>query len=174
MQVQVIKSNCSYRQGCMYKLMLLQQFLSGIDWFFGFSHICVQISRMFISMLRIFLPVLEIPVTSLSVTIRSCMFTFTGLYPLVGWVIRDETVFIAEGNTIGTSASIELSKTIGLFDEVSLSSDMAYSVQDSNGVYFVPAFNGLQAPVNDPRAVTLLLGMCEMSLCIFSMMLKMK
>ena len=82
-----------------------------------------------------------------------------GLYPLVGWVIRDETVFIAEGNTIGTSASIELMKTMGLFDDVAVSSDMAYSVEGSNGVCFIPAFNGIQAPVNDPRAVTLLLGM---------------
>ena len=126
-------------------------------WSYFFSHICVQIFRMFISTLLIFLPVFK----NLLVTMHSCMYTFTGLYPLVGWVIRDETVFIAEGNTIGTSASIELSKTIGLFDDVSLSSDMAYSVQDSNGVCFVPAFNGLQAPINDPRAVTLLLGMCK-------------
>ena len=83
-----------------------------------------------------------------------------GLYPVVGWVIKDETVFIAEGSTYGTSSSVELSKNIGLFDDVSDTSEMAYSVNNSNGVYFVPAFHGIQVPIYDPRAVPLLIGMC--------------
>ena len=89
-----------------------------------------------------------------------------GLYPVVGWVINDETVFIAEGNSMGTSAAMEVSKNIGLFEDVAFTSDMAYSVKDSGGVCFVPAFNGIQAPINDPRAVPLLLGECSQLLAV--------
>lgn len=74
-------------------------------------------------------------------------------------MVNNETVFIAEGNVIGTSTSVEVSKNIGLFDDVCVTSDMAYSIKDSDGVYFVPAFQGIQAPVNDPRAVPVLIGM---------------
>ncbi|XP_065066249.1 putative glycerol kinase 5 isoform X2 [Rhopilema esculentum] len=82
-----------------------------------------------------------------------------GLYPVVGWKIKEETVFIAEGNTQGTSSSVELLKNLGLFDDVSLTADMANEVENSDGVYFIPAFNGLQAPINDNHAVPLLIGM---------------
>lgn len=35
---------------------------------------------------------------------------------------------------------------------------MAFSVETSGGVYFVPAFNGLQAPINDNKACVSLMG----------------
>ncbi|CAB1458670.1 unnamed protein product [Pleuronectes platessa] len=38
-------------------------------------------------------------------------------------------------------------------------SDMAYSVSDSDGVCFVPSFSGLQAPLNDPKACASLMGL---------------
>ena len=48
---------------------------------------------------------------------------------------------------------------MGLFEDVSETSNMAYSVNDSDGVCFVPAFNGLQVPINDHHAGALLIGM---------------
>ncbi len=37
-------------------------------------------------------------------------------------------------------------------------SDMAVSAESTDGVFFVPAFDGLQAPYNDHNAVSLLIG----------------
>ena len=44
------------------------------------------------------------------------------------------------------------------FDNPSESSELANSIPDSNGLFFVPAFCGLQAPVNDPTAAAGLIG----------------
>ncbi|XP_070537674.1 glycerol kinase 5-like isoform X2 [Ptychodera flava] len=76
----------------------------------------------------------------------------TGLYSLVCWKIKDEVVFVVEGNAADTGTSVEWGKAIGLYDEVSESSSLAKSVSDSNSTYFVPAFSGIQAPINDDTA----------------------
>ncbi|MEQ2201289.1 putative glycerol kinase 5, partial [Xenoophorus captivus] len=68
---------------------------------------------------------------------------------------------IEEGNccfgTIDTWLLFKLTKE--LFSDVTETSDMAYSVSDSDGVCFVPSFSGLQAPLNDPRACASLMGL---------------
>ena len=48
-----------------------------------------------------------------------------------------------------------------LFDNVGLSSDIAMTVGDSEveGLFFVPAFSGLQAPINDVYAGAGLIGL---------------
>lgn len=81
-----------------------------------------------------------------------------GLYPLVGWKIGGETVYLAEGNAAGCGTAMEWAKQMGFYDDVSKTSDTAFSVESSDGVYFVPAFNGLQAPINDNKACVSLMG----------------
>lgn len=81
-----------------------------------------------------------------------------GLYPLVGWKIGGETVYLAEGNAAGCGTAMEWARQMGFYDDVSLTSDTAFSVDSSEGVYFVPAFNGLQAPINDNKACVSLMG----------------
>ncbi|EDO39329.1 predicted protein [Nematostella vectensis] len=46
----------------------------------------------------------------------------------------------------------------GFFTDVASTSNMAFSVESSDGLCFVPAFHGLQAPVNDNKACTSLMG----------------
>ncbi|CAN0242732.1 unnamed protein product [Lampetra planeri] len=82
-----------------------------------------------------------------------------GLYPVVGWKIREELVFLAEGNAADTGTSLKWAQELGLFQDVSEIAVLAQSVPDSGGVYFVPAFSGLQAPLNDPNACTALVGL---------------
>lgn len=53
---------------------------------------------------------------------------------------------------------MEWLKTVGFLKSVSESSTLAQSVSDSNGVFFVAAFSGLQAPINDDRASTMMIG----------------
>lgn len=46
-----------------------------------------------------------------------------------------------------------------LFTDAAETEKMAKSLKDSEGVYFVPSFNGLQAPVNDPCACASFMGL---------------
>ncbi|XP_031710490.1 glycerol kinase 5 isoform X3 [Anarrhichthys ocellatus] len=82
-----------------------------------------------------------------------------GLYPVVGWKIGSEVVYLAEGNAADTGTAIKWAQELELFSDVQETSDMAYSVSDSDGVCFVPSFSGLQAPHNDPKACASLMGL---------------
>lgn len=82
-----------------------------------------------------------------------------GLYPLVGWKIGSEVVYLAEGNAADTGTAIRWAQELELFSDVQETSNMAYSVSDSDGVCFVPSFSGLQAPLNDPKACASLMGL---------------
>ncbi|KAM3604496.1 uncharacterized protein V6R79_011840 [Siganus canaliculatus] len=82
-----------------------------------------------------------------------------GLYPLVGWKIGSELVYLAEGNAADTGTAIKWARELELFSDVRDTSAMAYSVSDSDGVCFVPSFSGLQAPLNDPKACASLMGL---------------
>ncbi|XP_070172871.1 glycerol kinase 5-like [Littorina saxatilis] len=82
-----------------------------------------------------------------------------GLYPLVAWKIGKDMTFMAEGHCSDTGNTMEWAQRIGLYDDVSETSAMASSVEDSDGVCFVPAFSGLQAPINDDTATTAMFGM---------------
>ncbi|XP_042285261.1 putative glycerol kinase 5 isoform X2 [Thunnus maccoyii] len=83
----------------------------------------------------------------------------TGLYPVVGWKIGSEVVYLAEGNAADTGTAIKWAEKLELFSDVRDTSAMAYSVSDSDGVCFVPSFSGLQAPLNDPKACASLMGL---------------
>ncbi|AWP04365.1 putative glycerol kinase 5 [Scophthalmus maximus] len=82
-----------------------------------------------------------------------------GLYPLVGWKIGPEVVYLAEGNSADTGTAIIWAQKLDLFSDIRETSAMAYSVSDSDGVCFVPSFSGLQAPLNDPKACASLMGL---------------
>ncbi|KAK3584659.1 hypothetical protein CHS0354_001238 [Potamilus streckersoni] len=82
-----------------------------------------------------------------------------GLYPLIGWKIGDEITYVAEGRSNDTGITIEWGKSLGLFEDVNDIDQLVQSVPDSDGVYFISAFSGLQAPINDDRATSLIIGM---------------
>lgn len=78
--------------------------------------------------------------------------SMSGLYPVVGWRINGDADFLAEGNAHDTAVILHWAQSIGLFNDVTETSDIAQSVKDSNGVVFVPAFCGIQTPINDETA----------------------
>lgn len=82
-----------------------------------------------------------------------------GLYPLVGWKIGSEVVYLAEGNAADTGTAIKWAQNLELFDDVTETSALAYSIDHSDGVCFVPSFSGLQAPLNDPKACASFMGL---------------
>nr|XP_057923497.1 putative glycerol kinase 5 [Doryrhamphus excisus] len=85
--------------------------------------------------------------------------SLAGLYPVVGWKIGSELVYLAEGNAADTGTAIRWAQELDLFSDVEDTSTMAYSVSDSDGVCFVPSFSGLQAPLNDPKACASFMGL---------------
>uniref|UniRef100_A0A6Q2ZJY1 Glycerol kinase 5 n=1 Tax=Esox lucius TaxID=8010 RepID=A0A6Q2ZJY1_ESOLU len=83
----------------------------------------------------------------------------SGLYPVVGWKIGPEVVYLAEGNAADTGTAIKWAQKLELFSDVRETDTMASSVADSDGVCFVPSFSGLQAPLNDPKACASFMGL---------------
>lgn len=81
-----------------------------------------------------------------------------GLVPLIGWRIGDELVYLAEGASHDTSSIIIWAQNMGFFTEPVETSQMAENAPDTN-IFFVPGFNGLQAPINDPSATAGFIGM---------------
>ncbi|KAM4770687.1 glycerol kinase 5 [Rhinophrynus dorsalis] len=85
--------------------------------------------------------------------------SIAGLYPLIGWKIGEEVVCLAEGNASDTGTAIKWAQELNLFMNVADTEDMARSVPNCGGIYFVPSFTGLQAPVNDPYACASFMGL---------------
>ncbi|XP_006637880.1 glycerol kinase 5 [Lepisosteus oculatus] len=85
--------------------------------------------------------------------------SMAGLYPLVGWKIGPELIYLAEGNAADTGSAIKWAQELELFSDVKATDAMANSVEDSDGVCFVPSFSGLQAPINDPKACASFMGL---------------
>jgi putative glycerol kinase 5 len=85
--------------------------------------------------------------------------SFFSLYPVVGWklVNNEKPIYLAEGGSYDTGTAILWAQNIGLIDDPNETSDMAFSVSNTD-VYFVPAFSGLQAPINDNQATAAFIG----------------
>ncbi|KAF0883699.1 TFDP2 factor, partial [Crocuta crocuta] len=80
-------------------------------------------------------------------------------YPLIGWKIGQEVVCLAESNAGDTGTVIKWAQELDLFTDVAETEKMAKSLEDSEGVCFVPSFTGLQAPLNDPHACASFMGL---------------
>lgn len=81
------------------------------------------------------------------------------MYPLVAWKLRDQKHhYCVEAASHDTATIINWGIQIGLYSEPAESGLLAESVENSNGVYFTPAFSGLSAPVNDYHATSGFIG----------------
>jgi putative glycerol kinase 5 len=88
-----------------------------------------------------------------------CHASVCGFYPLVSWILRDQKIcFSVEGSSSDTGTIINWGKSIGLFEDPSETAVMADSVPSSQGVFFIPAFSGLSAPINDFKAASGFIG----------------
>jgi glycerol kinase len=71
----------------------------------------------------------------------------TGMVTTICWSTADRVDYALEGIIVTCGATINwLRDNLGLFAHSRDTEDMARSVPDTNGVYFVPAFSGLGAP----------------------------
>ncbi|CAD5229422.1 unnamed protein product [Bursaphelenchus okinawaensis] len=83
--------------------------------------------------------------------------TFNGVYPLIAWKIGDNIKYTTEARSNDTATCIRWAHTFGLYNELSELDDLNEN-DKGHGLHFVPAFSGIQTPVDDGRAVCSLLG----------------
>lgn len=82
------------------------------------------------------------------------------LLTTVGWSIGGETVYCLEGSVFIGGAVVQwLRDGLGIIKDSSDVEQLASSVNDSDGVYLVPAFVGLGAPHWDPTASGTMIGL---------------
>ena len=83
-----------------------------------------------------------------------------GMLTTIAWGIGEEPVeYALEGAIFVTGAAVQwLRDGIGMIQQADETRDLARSVPDNQGVYFVPALVGLGAPHWDPYARGLLIG----------------
>ena len=83
-----------------------------------------------------------------------------GLLTTVAWEIDGKITYALEGSVFVAGAAIQwLRDEMGLVKQSADTQALAQSVQDTGGVYFVPAFTGLGAPYWDPYARGMLIGL---------------
>lgn len=81
------------------------------------------------------------------------VFSQKGLLTTVAWGVNDHVTYALEGSVFVAGAVIQwLRDELNIVNESKDSEKMALSVDDSNGVYFVPAFVGMGAPHWNPHA----------------------
>lgn len=82
-----------------------------------------------------------------------------GLATAIAWQVGDEVTYAIEGIIHTTGAAINwLKDGVMLIEESGETERLARSVEDTGGVYFVPAFTGLGTPWWDADARGLLIG----------------
>jgi glycerol kinase len=82
------------------------------------------------------------------------------LLSTVAWTVNGETQYALEGSVfIGGAAVGWLRDGLGIIESSAQVEELARSVEDNGGVYFVPAFNGLGTPHWDQDARGLIIGL---------------
>ena len=83
-----------------------------------------------------------------------------GLLATIAWKIDNNITYALEGSVFITGAAIQwLEKGINILSNKEELTNIMKNVSDTQGVYFVPAFTGLGAPIWDPYARGALLGL---------------
>jgi len=82
-----------------------------------------------------------------------------GLFCPVLWTVKGETMYSIEGGVdVGGAAVQWLRDGLAIISASAESDKMAMEVEDTGGVYFVPAFAGLSAPRYDAYARGMIIG----------------
>lgn len=103
--------------------------------------------------------------TFVDVNIGSTYRTAGTLTPSIAWRMDGETTFMLEGSNFNAGVCLEwMKESLNMFDTFEEMNRLADSVEDSNGVFFVPALNGMSGvPFNDESARGAFLGLAGSS-----------
>ena len=98
--------------------------------------------------------------SSLMTTTKSPQISTIGISTTVAWGQKDTTLYALEGNISVTGAAVQwYGQLLGLDNYGIDVENLAKTVDDNGGVYFVPAFVGLGAPHWEPSARGLMTGL---------------
>lgn len=90
---------------------------------------------------------------------RKAHASVAGFYPVVGWRMNEEIVHLAEGCSNTCGIAIDWLVQSGYLDSSRKADEICLSLKDKDcELYFVPAFYGIQAPLNDYSACSSLIG----------------
>ncbi len=82
------------------------------------------------------------------------------LLSTIAWRINGETTYALEGSIFVAGAAVQfLRDNLGFFSDACATQSLAESVDDSDGVVFVPALTGLGAPYWNPNVRGAILGL---------------
>lgn len=82
-----------------------------------------------------------------------------GMVCSVGYSLFDTTAYVLEGHSHSSGAVLDwMRDNLGIFESDAQSQELACSVPDTDGVYFVPAFSGLGSPWWIPQAKAMITG----------------
>jgi glycerol kinase len=82
------------------------------------------------------------------------------LVPLIAWCLNNKVTYMLEGYLGVTGSAVQwLCDGLQIVSTPSETDDMACSVEDTGGVYVVPAFQGLTSPYWDPLARGVVVGL---------------
>lgn len=84
--------------------------------------------------------------------------SLNGMYPLVGWRIKNKLVYLSEVPCSDAGSLIEWMLAVGLIPTPNESTIIANNVKHNGGVYFIPAFSGLGPPINNETASSGFIG----------------
>jgi glycerol kinase len=84
----------------------------------------------------------------------------SGLLTTIGWGLNGKVTYCLEASIFITGAAVQwLRDALGIIQQASETETLAASIQDTGGVYLVPAFVGLGAPYWDPYARGTIVGL---------------
>jgi glycerol kinase len=87
------------------------------------------------------------------------VFSDKGLITTIAWNVEGRTEYALEGSIFNAGSSVQwLRDQMGLVTTAAETEEMALKVDDSNDVYFVPAFTGLGTPYWDMYARGVIIG----------------
>jgi glycerol kinase len=85
-----------------------------------------------------------------------------GLLSTIAWVMDGRPSYALDGGVFIAGGAVQwLRDGLGIISDPAESEEMALSVEDNGGVYFVPSFVGLAAPYWDPYARGAIVGITE-------------
>jgi glycerol kinase len=91
---------------------------------------------------------------------KSPFFSKDGLLTTIAWQMNEDVIYALEGTVFMAGATIQwLRDNLGLIKNVAESETLAASVEDSAGVYFVPAFQGLGTPYWNMETTAVISGL---------------
>jgi glycerol kinase len=88
------------------------------------------------------------------------MASINKLTPLIAWKMNGKATCMMEGIISSAGSTIQwLRDNLQIISDASECEELAYSCEDTGGVYVVPAFTGLTAPYWDPYARGTVIGL---------------